>query len=97
MCLRFFKICFLFAAYGSEQQGGCVMQWYVLQTRTGEEEKLVEMIRRIVPHPLYGECFVIYHAGKESLSRVCVYYIQGAGGFIFLPEKTSDHGKNDGA
>ena len=37
------------------------MQWYVLQTRTGEEEKLVEMIRRIVPRHLYGECFVIYH------------------------------------
>ena len=37
------------------------MQWYVLQTRTGEEEKLVEMVRRVVPHPLYGECFVIYH------------------------------------
>ena len=28
------------------------MQWYVLQTRTGEEEKLVEMIRRIVPRHL---------------------------------------------
>ena len=37
------------------------MLWYVLQTKTGGEEKLVEMIHRMVPADLYGECFVIYH------------------------------------
>ena len=73
------------------------MQWYVLQTRTGEEEKLVEMVRRVVPHPLYGECFVIYHEQvwrrqqknfvqvRRAFPGVCVLLHPGeAGGFIFF-------------
>ena len=36
------------------------MPWYVIQTYTGREEQLVEMIRRIVPRNCCGECFVIY-------------------------------------
>lgn len=42
------------------------MLWYVLQTRTGEEEKLAELVQRIVPQNLYGECFVVY---QEQLWR----------------------------
>lgn len=42
------------------------MRWYVLQTKTGEEEKLVLLIRKIVPHHLYNECFVVY---QEQLWR----------------------------
>ncbi|MCI9533384.1 MAG: hypothetical protein HFG53_01070 [Lachnospiraceae bacterium] len=42
------------------------MLWYVLQTRTGEEEKLAGMIRALVPGNLYGECFVMY---QEQLWR----------------------------
>ncbi len=42
------------------------MPWFAIQTYTGDEEKLVEMIRRIVPGQYYGECFVIYH---EQLRR----------------------------
>ena len=42
------------------------MPWYVLQTRTGEEERLTELIRKIVPENLYGECFVVY---QEQLRR----------------------------
>ena len=37
------------------------MSWYVIQTYTGREEKLVKMMNRIVPRELYGECFVAYH------------------------------------
>ncbi len=37
------------------------MLWYVIQTYTGREEKMVEMVRRIIPRPLYGDCFVAYH------------------------------------
>lgn len=37
------------------------MLWYVIQTYTGKEERLVEMIRRILPKGLYGTCFVVYH------------------------------------
>lgn len=37
------------------------MLWYVIQTYTGKEQKLIEMIRRIIPAKLYGECFTVYH------------------------------------
>ena len=33
--------------------------WYVIQTRTGEEEELITMIKRIVPKGYYQECFSI--------------------------------------
>ena len=36
------------------------MLWYAVQTYTGKEEKLAEMIRRIVPPEYAGECFVPY-------------------------------------
>ena len=42
------------------------MLWYVLQTRTGEEEKLIDLICKMVPKELYGDCFVIY---QEQLWR----------------------------
>lgn len=37
------------------------MSWYVLQTYTGREQKLTEMIHRTVPRDCYGECFVPYY------------------------------------
>ena len=58
-CMLNVYLQFILIMYGSE--GGGVMPWYVLQTRTGEEEKLVEMVCRVVPKHLYGECFVVYH------------------------------------
>ena len=36
------------------------MLWYAIQTYTGKEEKLAEMIRRVVPAECMGECFVPY-------------------------------------
>ena len=36
------------------------MLWYAIQTYTGKEENLTEMIRRIVPEGCIGECFVPY-------------------------------------
>ena len=45
------------------------MLWYVIQTYTGKEEKLIEMIRRIIPGDLYGECFVAYHEQLRSRNR----------------------------
>lgn len=35
--------------------------WYVLQTMTGKEEELVQMIQKIVPQNLYTDCFVAYY------------------------------------
>lgn len=34
------------------------MLWYAVQTYTGREEELVNMIRRMLPEECYGECFV---------------------------------------
>lgn len=42
------------------------MLWYVIQTYTGKEEKLVTMIKRVIPRNLYGECFVVYHEQLRS-------------------------------
>ena len=33
--------------------------WYVIQTRTGGEEELITMIKKIVPDGYYEECFFI--------------------------------------
>jgi transcription antitermination factor NusG len=42
------------------EEGRFDMLWYVLQTRTGEEEKLVDLIHQMVSNDLYEECFVVY-------------------------------------
>ena len=31
--------------------------WYVIQTQTGEEERLVELIEKMIPKEQYEECF----------------------------------------
>ena len=36
------------------------MLWYAIQSYTGKEEQLTEMIRRVVPGENYAECFVPY-------------------------------------
>ena len=64
------------------------MQWYVLQTRTGEEEKLVEMIRRIVPRHLYGECFVIYHEQLWRRQQKNLVQVRRAfPGYVFITSR----------
>ena len=35
--------------------------WYVMQTTTGKEEELVQMIQTIVPSDLFEDCFVAYY------------------------------------
>ena len=36
-----------------------IVMWYVIQTRTGEEDELITMIKQIVPKEYYEECFYI--------------------------------------
>ena len=65
------------------------MPWYVMQTYTGREERLVEMIRRILPKNCYGECFTpcseqIRHRGQENQIHVLRLFP----GYVFL---SSDH------
>ncbi len=61
------------------------MSWYVIQTYTGGEEKLVEMIRRIVPVQYYDKCFVVYseqlrHRQQENQIHVLRLFP----GYIFI-------------
>lgn len=64
------------------------MQWYVLQTWTGKEEKLVDMIQKIVPRKLYGECFVAYHERLfRRQQRNLIHVERVFPGYVFI---TSD-------
>ncbi len=64
------------------------MLWYVLQTRTGKEEKLAGLIQAVVPRHLYGECFVIY---QEQLWRRrqenFVHVKRAFPGYVFITSK----------
>lgn len=64
------------------------MQWYVLQTRTGEEEKLVELVCKLVPGHLYGDCFVVR---QEQLWRRrqqnFIHVKQAFPGYVFITSK----------
>ncbi len=42
------------------KEAALIMLWYAIQTFTGKEEQLTEMIRRVVPERYFGECFVPY-------------------------------------
>lgn len=64
------------------------MQWYVLQTKTGEEEKLVDLIRKMIPGKLYGECFVVYHEQIWRRQQQNVVQIKRAfPGYVFITSK----------
>ena len=64
------------------------MRWYVLQTKTGGEEKLADMIRKLLAPELYEECFTVYF---EQLWRrrghALVHVERAFPGYIFI---TSD-------
>lgn len=64
------------------------MLWYVLQTKTGGEEKLVEMIRRMVPVDLYGECFVIFHEQLWRRQQQTFVHVERAfPGYVFITSR----------
>ena len=67
------------------------MNWYVLQTMTGEEEKLVTMIRKMLPSDLYDECFVLY---CEQLWRrhegAFVHVARAFPGYVFITAERPD-------
>ncbi len=67
------------------------MRWYVLQTKTGGEEKLVGMIQKLLPSALYGECFVIYY---EQLWRrheqSFVHVARAFPGYVFITSDEPD-------
>ncbi len=61
------------------------MPWYVIQTYTGKEEKLVEMIRRMIPGVLYQDCFVTYHEQLMKRQQENRVYIEREfPGYVFI-------------
>ena len=64
------------------------MLWYVLQTRTGEEEKLTGLIRRMVPRESYKECFVVYQEQLwRRLQKNFVHVKRAFPGYVFIISK----------
>ena len=64
------------------------MLWYVMQTRTGEEEKLVELVKRIIPKDLYGECFVVYQEQLWRRQEKNLIHIKRVfPGYVFITSK----------
>ncbi len=67
------------------------MNWYVLQTKTGDEEKLVKMIRKMLSPSFYGECFVMYY---EQLWRrhegAFVHVARSFPGYVFITTERPD-------
>lgn len=64
------------------------MLWYVLQTKTGGEEKLIEMIHRMVPQEFYGECFVVYHEQLWRRQQKNFVHVKRAfPGYVFITSR----------
>lgn len=64
------------------------MLWYVLQTKTGGEEKLVEMIHRMIPNNLYGECFFICHEQLWRRQQQTFVHVKRAfPGYVFITSR----------
>lgn len=67
------------------------MNWYVLQTKTGSEEKLVGMIKKILPRDLYGECFVVYHEQLWRRQQQNAVHVKRVfPGYVFITAEEPD-------
>ncbi len=62
-----------------------MLHWYVIQTYTGREEKLVKMVQRVVPGQFYHSCFVIYHEQLWKRQQENQIHIQRTfPGYVFI-------------
>ena len=67
------------------------MLWYVIQTYTGKEEQLVQMIRRQVPEECYGECFVAYYEQlRDRKQENQIHILRLFPGYIFISSDDVD-------
>ena len=67
------------------------MLWYVIQTYTGREERLMQMIRRVVPGGLYGDCFVVYHEQLRNRKQENQIHIERVfPGYAFITSDDPD-------
>ena len=68
------------------------MLWYVLQTRTGEEGKLTELIHKMVPKELYEDCFVIYQERIWRRQQKSIVHVEPMWpGCVFLTCKEGEN------
>ena len=59
--------------------------WYVIQTMTGQEELLVDLIRRMIPEGDYAECFYIKReCARKDDGRWNVYVAALFPGYVFV-------------
>ena len=64
------------------------MLWYVLQTRAGQEEKLAELISKMIPRGLYGECFVVYQEQLWRRKQQSFVHVKRAfPGYVFITSR----------
>ena len=79
-------------AGGNGQEGVMgMLRWYIMQTYTGREEKLVKMIHRVVPRQFYGDCFVIYHEQLWRRQQENQVHIRRVfPGYVFITSENPD-------
>ncbi len=59
--------------------------WYVLQTMTGQEEELVQLVKERVPSNLYEECFVAYYERIWRKQQKSIIHVERLfPGYVFI-------------
>lgn len=59
--------------------------WYVLQTMTGREEALVEMVKKTVPPSLFEDCFIAYYERVWRKQQQSIVHIERLfPGYVFI-------------
>lgn len=70
---------------GGAHPYGRFAMWYVLQTTTGQEEKLVQMIQELVAPELYEDCFVAYYERVWRKQQQSVVHVERLfPGYVFV-------------
>lgn len=65
--------------------------WYVLQTMTGKEEELVNLIRKMLPGQCYTDCFVAYYERVWRKQQKSYVHIERLfPGYVFILTDTPD-------
>ncbi len=59
--------------------------WYVLQTMTGREEALVDMVKKTIPSSLYENCFIAYYERVWRKQQKSIVHVERLfPGYVFI-------------
>ena len=59
--------------------------WYVIQTMSGQEEHVIQMIRKIVPSELYTDCFTLYYERLWRKQQKSIVHVERLfSGYVFI-------------